>query len=282
MAHYSEIQVKLGDDYPAYARYWAPDTIRGAVLCHHGIQSHCDWYAGSAKRLCEAGYGVLQIDRRGSGRNQAARGHAESADQLIDDARIARDTLLQLTGLDRYHVVGVSWGGKLAVAAYINHPDRCQSLSLVTPGLFPLVGVSKDEAHRIGVAMIYEPETRFDIPLNDPEVFTQSAKWRAFHAGDPLTLRQCTAAFYLASRRMDKPISKLGDAPPVPIHLMTAGEERIVDNEKTIRFVENLGWDHTQITSYPEARHSIEFDVPDAYYADLIAFIDRHHSDSVT
>ncbi len=267
--------MKLGDGYPAYARYWTPDALRGAVLCHHGIQSHCDWYAGSARRLCEAGYGVLQIDRRGSGRNPTARGHAESADQLIDDARIARDTLLQHTGLKQYHVVGVSWGGKLAVRAYLDHPEQCQSLTLVTPGLFPLVGVSKDEAHRIGVAMIYEPEARFDIPLNDPNLFTQSEPWRDFHATDPLTLRQCTAAFYLASRRMDKPIAKLNTAPPVPIHLLTAGAEGIVDNEKTIGFIEKLGWKGTVVTDYPGAKHSIEFDAPEAFYADLVSFINQ-------
>jgi len=275
VADYSEIQVTLSDGYVAYARYWSPDTLRGAVLCHHGIQSHCDWYAGSARRLCEAGYGVLQIDRRGSGRNQTARGHAESAEQLIDDARIARDALRQRSGLEAYHVVGVSWGGKLSVAAYIDHPDKCHSLTLVTPGLFPLVGVSKDEAHQIGVAMIYEPDTLFDIPLNTPELFTRSDKWRDFHASDPLTLRQCTAGFYLASRRMDKPIARLASAPPVPIHLLTAGEERIVDNEKTVAFVRSLGWDGTTITNYPGAKHSIEFDEPDKFYADVIAFIDR-------
>lgn len=278
MATFTEIQVPLGDGYRAYARYWAPDTLRGAVLCHHGIQSHCDWYAGSAERLCEAGYGVLQIDRRGSGRNPIDRGHAASHDHLIDDARIARDVLRQRTGLTPYHVVGVSWGGKLAVAAYVDHPEQCQSLSLVTPGLFPLVGVTKEQAHEIGVAMIYEPKTAFDIPLNNPDLFTRSAKWRDFHATDPLTLRQCTAGFYLASRRLDKPIAKLHTAPPVPIHLFTAGEERIVDNAKTVAFIKKLEWNQTEVTHYAGARHSIEFDEPDRFYSDLVSFIDRHHN----
>jgi len=277
MARFKEITVALPDGYAAYARFWSPDVLRGAVLHHHGIQSHCDWYGGSVEKLCEAGYAVLQIDRRGSGRNEMDRGHAESAPQLIADAHAARDVLLDLTGLDCYHVVGVSWGGKLAVVAYVDDPERVASLSLVTPGLFPLVGVSKEEAHRIGVAMIYEPQTLFDIPLNDPDLFTHSPKWREFHATDPRTLTQCTAAFYLASRRMDKMLAKLSDRPPVPIHLFTAGEEGIVDNDKTIEYIESLGWCHTRLTRYDGSRHSVEFDVPERFYADLVGFVDAAH-----
>jgi len=275
MAGTEEFTIELPDGYRAFARLWRPAALRGAVLHHHGIQSHSDWYAGSAERLCDAGYAVLQCDRRGSGRNEVDRGHAASADQLIADARAARDELRRRTGVERHHVVGVSWGGKLAVAAYLDHPEGVASLTLVTPGLCPLVGVSKDEAHRIGVAMIYEPETYFDIPLNEPEMFTVSEKWRAFHATDPRTLTQCTAAFYLASRRMDKPILKLGTKPPVPIHLMLAGDERIVDNEKTLDFVTGLGWPDVLVKYYEGARHSVEFEQPERFYADLTEFVDQ-------
>jgi len=278
MTKFEELTVTLPDGYGAYARFWRPEAVRGAILHHHGIQSHCDWYAGSAERLCEAGYAVLQIDRRGSGRNEVDRGHAESAPQLVADAHAARDVLLERTGLDRYHVVGVSWGGKLAVVAYIDDPARVASLTLVTPGLFPRVGVSKEEAHTIGVAMIYEPETFFDIPLNDPDLFTHSAKWREFHATDPRTLSQCTAAFYLASRRMDKTLARLADRPPVPIHLMTAGEEGIVDNQKTIEYIISLGWKGTRLTHYERSRHSVEFDEPDRFYADLVSFVEQSNS----
>jgi len=276
MARSDELTITLPDGYEAFARLWRPEVLRGAVLHHHGIQSHSAWYAGSAEKLCDAGYAVLQVDRRGSGRNEADRGHALSADQLIDDARVARDELRTRVGVDRHHVAGVSWGGKLAVAAYLDHPEGVASLTLVTPGLFPLVGVSKDEAHRIGVAMIYEPETYFDIPLNDPAMYTSDEAYRAFHATDPRTLTQCTAAFYLASRRMDKPIRKLGGMPPVPIHLMLAGDERIVDNEKTLEFFTKLGWPDVLVKYYDGARHSVEFEVPDRFYADLVEFLNAH------
>ncbi len=276
MPQFEPITVSLPDGEQAYGQYWHVAKPRGAVLYHHGIQSHCSWYDASAACLNNAGYSVLQIDRRGSGRNENNRGHAESADQLIEDALAARDELLRRCGLSSYAVVGVSWGGKLAVAAYIADPKGVQSLSLVTPGIFPKVGVSKSVMAKIGFAMLYEPRKSFPIPLDDPAFFTADPTWQKYIATDPMTLRQCTANFYLASRRMDKAIAKLLQSPPVPIHLLLAADERIIENEKTAAFVRKLKWPATRITQYDDARHSLEFEGdPQIYYRDLVAFINE-------
>lgn len=274
MSDFEEIAVTLPDGYQAYARYWAPPAPRGAVLYHPGIQSHCGWHETSPLRLAEAGYAVLQVDRRGAGRNQESRGHAESADQLIGDALAARDELARRSRLPEHHVIGVSWGGKLAVAAYATDPAGVKSLSLVTPGLFPLVGVSRQEMAKIGVAMLYEQQRLFDIPLNEAELFTSVPRWQHFFKTDPLTLRQCTAGFYLASRRMDKIVAKLPKAGPVPLHLFLVGDERIIDNEKTTNFIRELCWPRCRISMYADTRHSLELeDDPERYFKDLISFI---------
>jgi len=277
MAGFEELTVAISGGYSAYARYWKPESPRGAVLYHHGIQSHCGWYATSAKRLAQAGFAVLQIDRRGSGQNRVDRGHAESADQLIEDSQRAGSFLIHRSGFDRFHLVGVSWGGKLAVVHHVTQPEPVRSLSLVTPGLFPKIGVSRGQMAKIGFAMLYEPRTHFDIPLNDANLFTTSPRWQAFFRSDEPTLRQCTAGFYLASRRMDKLVLKLKDSPSVPVHLFLAGDERIVDNDKTASFVEAMNWSDTRITRYAKARHSVEFEQePEGYFRDLVGFIAEH------
>ncbi len=276
MANYEEVSLTLPDGYRAYGRYWPVSNPRGAVLYHHGIQSHCGWYEASANRLAEATYAVLQLDRRGCGRNDRDRGHADSAEQLVADAHAARDELARRSGMKEHHVVGVSWGGKLAVAAAVVDPTGVRSLSLVTPGLFPLVGVSTSEIAKIGFAMLYDRHRLFDIPLDDPGFFTAVPQWQRFIATDPLTLRQCTAAFYLASRRLDKTVVKLRELSPMPIHVFLAGDERIINNEATANFFRELDWPNVRITRDAAARHSLEF-VPyaSAYFDGLARFIER-------
>ena len=70
---------------------------------------------------------------------------------------------------------------------------------------------------KIGFAMLYDKERLFDIPLDEPERFTSVSQWQQFIASDPLTLAQCTAGFYLASRRMDKIVAKLCEVSPIPV-----------------------------------------------------------------
>ena len=274
MPRFEELTIPMPDDYAAYARFWRAEACRGCALYLHGIQSHCGWYEESAGRLADAGIAVLQPDRRGSGRNTVDRGHADSANQLIDDAFACLDVLSERTGFEKCHLIGVSWGGKLAVAMHVAQPERASSLALITPGLFPVVGVSKSEMLRIGFSMAGAPRRLFDIPLNDTRLFTSVPERLRFLERDEHQIHQATAGFYLASRRMDKPVSKLGAALEVPVHLMLAGDERIIDNEKTRAFARDLNWARTVITTYDHSRHTLEFD-PDreAFFADLVAWI---------
>ncbi|MCH8969100.1 MAG: alpha/beta fold hydrolase, partial [Planctomycetes bacterium] len=190
MPEFEELSIPLPDVYAAYARYWPVREPAGAVLYLHGIQSHCGWYEESARRLQQAGFAVLQPDRRGSGRNQADRGHAESQQQLIDDGLACGRRLLELTGLKQFHLVGISWGGKLACAMAAAESGLVRSLSLVCPGLFPRVDVSGAEKFRIGLSMVGNRRRHFDIPLNDPYLFTSQPEWVEFVRSDELTLRQ--------------------------------------------------------------------------------------------
>lgn len=271
---YEEITIRLPDGYAAYGRYWQPSRCRGGVLYFHGIQSHARWYEQSAAALCDAGYAVLQPDRRGSGRNQQDRGHADSADQLLADARTCLDELARRSGLTEHVVLGVSWGGKLAAAMHAADDRGISGLILVTPGLFPIIDVSAAEKFRIGWSMVSNPGRHYDIPLNNPELFTRNPKWLEFLRQDDLQIHQATAGFFLASRRMDKIIRRLPQARPVPLHLMLAADEKIIDNDQTRDFVREMTWPGRRITLYDNSRHTLEFDADtEAYLADLVGWL---------
>ncbi len=270
---FDEITLRLPDGYEAYARYWPAETQRGAVLYLHGIQSHCGWYEDSARRLALAGFSVLQPDRRGSGKNRQARGHADSVQQLMDDAFANADALSARSRCEKIHLLGVSWGGKQVAAMHVREPQRTESLIMITPGFFPMVGVSKAEMFRIGMSMVANPDRLYDIPLNDPEMFTSVPERIAFLGDDAFQIHQATAGFYLASRRMDRVCAKLTESPPVPAHLMLAADERIIDNEKTRSLIRAWRKGRSVITTYERSRHTLEFD-PDReqFMDDLVAW----------
>lgn len=267
------IRIKYSDGYQAFSRLWVPTSPRGGVIYLHGIQSHGLWFAASAQRMAEVGYAVLLPDRRGSGRNAQDRGHTPSARRLIRDVGECCDELHVRTGFEKFHLVGVSWGGKLALAFHNSMPRRVGHLTLIAPGLFPKVDLPAWQKVRVGVSALFAKRALFDIPLQQAELFTENPVRQAFIRNDPLALRQVTASFLIASRRLDGLAQRARSiAAGPPVRLFLAGQDRIIENVRTRHFVESLAWPDRRIIEYPQAHHTLEFELDnERFMADLIS-----------
>lgn len=265
------------DGYRSAVRWWRPPDPRGAVLYFHGIQSHGGWYETSGSRLAELGFTVLMPDRRGSGLNREQRGHAASVERCIMDARECLDAVTQSADKPSAHLVGISWGGKLCVALATESPDRVASMSLVAPGIFPRVDVSATEKIRIALSIVNDRERSYDIPLNDARMFTANPDRIRYVEEDKLKLLQVTAGFLLVSRRLDRYAPRLASsAYRGPVHLLLAGRDRIIHNDRTSQWLRDLPSPDRQITMYPEGHHTLEFEAdPTAYFGDLCGWIDK-------
>ena len=62
---------------------------------------------------------------------------------------------------------------------------------------------------------------------------------------------------------------------------MLAGQDRIVDNDRTLDYFRRLATSDRQVIEYPEGHHTLEFDPdPTRYARDLVAWIDRRFAKS--
>jgi alpha-beta hydrolase superfamily lysophospholipase len=58
---------------------------------------------------------------------------------------------------------------------------------------------------------------------------------------------------------------------------MLAGEDRIVDNARTLEYFRKLAAADRQVIEYPQGHHTLEFEPdPTRYALDLVAWLDRH------
>lgn len=278
MSECQPIQIRYSDGYEAFARLWMPDSPRGTVLYLHGIQSHGGWFETSARRIAAAGFAVLFPDRRGSGRNERDRGHTPSANRLLQDAIECGHELRLRAGINRTHLVAVSWGGKLALAYTDANPDAVASVTLVAPGLFPKVDLPTSQKVRVGMSALLGGHTLFDIPLQDPELFTANPVRQEYIRNDPLSLRKVTSTFLIASRRLDMLAQRIRHrAEGPPLCLFLAGQDRIINNDTTRAFVQGLRWPDRRITEYEHAHHTLEFETdPEPYLTDLVGWLTAH------
>jgi pimeloyl-ACP methyl ester carboxylesterase len=228
--------------------------------------------------LAGLGHRVFAVCRRGSGDNTRHRGHASSAAQLLDDLETAGRYVLDTTGQDRLALVGVSWGGKLA-ACYAASPQRkvtLASVSLVAPGIAPRVGVGAATTLAIALALLVAPQRRFDIPLNEVELFTDNPAMRGYLRFDPHRLVWATARFFYASWQLDGMLP--AGALSVPTTLILAEGDRIIDNARTRRTVERLTAGAAEVTVL-RGSHTLEFEEdPGPFHQVLAAAVRREAS----
>lgn len=267
-----------GDGYRwRYQRYDPGQRPRAEVVCIHGIQSHAGWYGSSCGQLRDAGYAVAFLDRRGAGMNEQDRGDAPSFRRLLDDlAEYLRTLRTGAPGMPVF-LVGISWGGKLAVALQRRRPGLVEGLILVCPGFCARVRPTWTERLAIAWARLVNPYRRFPTPLGDPALFTATPWRQEFIRDDPLSLREATARFLLESVRLDGYVRLAARKVRMPVLLLLAELDRIIDNKATRRFVDRFPAADREVIEYAGAHHTLEFE-PAAkdFINDLHAWLERH------
>jgi len=114
----------------------APTTI---LMLHAGASSGAQW-SGYARGLGPA-VRTLAPDLHGHGETPLRPGltPANAIECMVDD-------LLPVAGVDRFHLVGHSFGGLLAIAMALRVPHRILSLTAVEPACFDALRVGGPQA----------------------------------------------------------------------------------------------------------------------------------------
>ena len=116
---------------------------REAILFHHGIGASAGIWAGWFAALADA-WRLVSFDMRGYGRSHIpAADFAWSLDLMVDDLFAVADA----AGLRRFHLVGESIGGTVALAAALAEPQRIATLT-VSNGAHLGASIQRVEAWR--------------------------------------------------------------------------------------------------------------------------------------
>ncbi len=120
MQHQREHFVELPDG----TQLWAATSGEGPpVVCCHGGPGLWD-YLGDLAGLLDDSHQVVRFDQRGCGRSTSLDGPFTVA-QAVDDL----ERLRQAMGVDRWAVLGHSWGAELALRYAATYPDRTTAVA---------------------------------------------------------------------------------------------------------------------------------------------------------
>ena len=195
---YEHGALDVGDGNLVYWETCGNPRGKPAVVLHGGPGSGCTkWH----RRLFgPTTYRVVLFDQRGCGRSLP---HASSPDADLDSnntANLIADTelLRQHLGVDRWLVLGGSWGSTLALAYAETHPNRVTEMVLfgVTTGRRS----EFDWTFRGGLAAFFPEQwdrLRTGLPAAERDGDIVEAYHRLLHDPDPAVRRQAAEAWCL-------------------------------------------------------------------------------------
>ncbi|TAA48457.1 alpha/beta fold hydrolase [Corallincola spongiicola] len=234
-----------------------------ALIYLHGIESHAGWFHLVGARLAGMGYDVIMPDRRGSGTNRQdmglSPGYAASEQQLIEDLQHLVEQ--RTSGYKKRYLIGLSWGGKLALRYAMSYPDDIDGLILITPGLVAKVDYSVWQKMQIGFCA-WLCDKRLFPGLISPSMFTDDPVFIEYISNDPLRNSRVSASFLWATRTIDNYIAAEIDSFSLPIQLHLAENDDIVDNQGIVELL-NRSRSSIEQTDYKDQIHSLQFETPD-------------------
>jgi pimeloyl-ACP methyl ester carboxylesterase len=247
---------------------------RGVIICLHGISTHAAWFQPLAVHLNQAGYDLVCPNRPGSGENPR---RTEIADMERGEDLIT--ALGPAFAEARRHksdvyLLGTSWGAKLAVAAAVRHREEIKGVILLVPA-FKARKENLGAAFLVAAGNLVNPEGT--LPSPNPEEYLSSGA-KATSAAilseisrDGMMLCRATHRFHWQSRALQKEgVSSLKEQ-KLPTLAMFAGEDRIVDQEKSEKIALQIA---NTVVLFPGEGHAIQVQTPALVAQSIIEWIE--------
>ncbi len=269
------------------------------VVLLHGFPEF--WYSwrNQLPALADAGYHVVAPDMRGYNRSEKPHGiDAYRLSTLADDVA----ALVRTLDTSVAHVVGHDWGGVVAWATAMAHPERVSTLAVLNAP-HPLKYVrdlSLEQARRSWYALLFQVpwlperalaardfatlERLFEEGVAVPDAFTDEDLRRYKVAFDRPGALESALNYYRAfgrgtvRKQLPGAIPLVGDrlvASPSPIEVPTLvlwGErDPALSVDQTVgleRYVEDV-----RVERFPDASHWVQFDASDRVNEALLSFL---------
>lgn len=278
--------------------------IAGAVILLQGQGEFIEKYLETMTFLCRAGYAVYSLDWRGQGRSARAlgnsqKGYVRSYAEYLGDLQTLVDIVATGHARDETFVLAHSMGAHIALRYLCRYPDAFAAAALCAP----MFGVRFSRRQRllatlisgaaalVGSGALYAPGRsnyrREARPFEGNYQTTDRDRYERMHdqiARDPLlAIGGPTLGWLHAMTRSVRALrNDMKRSPPrTPTLILSAGDERVVDNAAHLEFAKRLP--RGRLVTFPEARHEILQERDDIYLEALstvVEFFALYHHQS--
>jgi alpha-beta hydrolase superfamily lysophospholipase len=238
-------------------RTWEPPKSRAAIVVVHGLGEHSGRYAEFGERMAGYGISTFAMDLRGHGLSDGRRGHVPSFDAFLQELdRFRRE----VEGLADFRVpmflLGHSLGGLIALRYQEEYNTRFEGAIIISPWLATAMTVSRWKANAAHALAKLLPSLPFRANIRPEHVSRDPDIVQAYRA-DPLVHDRVTPRFFSeVSAAMGLALQR-SDRIQEPLLFMAAGDDRLVDTERSLRFARSITAPDLTVKVYPGHYHEL-------------------------
>ncbi|MBM7838387.1 lysophospholipase [Alkalihalobacillus xiaoxiensis] len=236
--------------------YFDVPEARGVVVIVHGAGEHSGRYKWLIEKWNLHGFDCLIGDLPGQGESRGKRGHIDSFKQYIKtvDRWLKHARTKQLPII----LLGHSMGGLIAVRTLIERDNTfIQAVVLSSPCLELSMPVPAPKRAAAKMLNHIAPALSMKSGL-EPELTTRSEQIREEYARDPLRVTKVSARWYhelskamIATRRYPEKM------PTIPVLLLAAGEDYVVDKRAGLAWFNHLEISHKMYKEWDGLYHEL-------------------------
>jgi len=260
-------EYKTRDGKSLSFRKWS--GIKDVIVYLHGIESNSGWFSQFASRLNENGFILYGIDRRGSGLNKEERGDIRDYNLFLDDIDDALKFVREQNIGKKIYLMGICWGGLLAVNYIAKRKATLNGLILLSPAIYRKIDLSFFIKVIARLYSLFYPKTHFKIPIRD-HMFTQNKEYLDFIKRDTMRLRTLTLRFFNEILKMEREFSSIRHHITMPVIVLLAGRDEIVDNDRVKKWLGGLESADKTIKVFDDFYHVMPFEENIDFLIDFI------------
>ncbi|MBX9877118.1 MAG: lysophospholipase [Candidatus Obscuribacterales bacterium] len=265
-------------DGPITGRTWGTASDSPAiVLLVHGLGAHSGWFEAIGRRLKVRGLFAVSYDQVGFGKRASQ--EFQGYEQWLNDLEFVYNHLRYQHKDKPIFIMGNSMGGVVAMAG--GPKLNPQGIILVAPGFdgYP-------ETFKLGFRLkamataLLSPNSLVDLPYRSDLVAREESA-RTFMDTDPDGRFSLPAKMLLGLLKLTIYSGKNAKSSPAPVLMLTAGVDRIVNNEVSTKVFDSLIAPAKKRRHFKEAWHDLLFDpVIDEVADEVTSFVNANLTQS--
>ncbi|MCA0984469.1 alpha/beta hydrolase [Halobacillus yeomjeoni] len=230
------------------------DQSAATVIIVHGAFEHSGRYDDLASQFHKDGFDVIYDDLPGQGRSPGKKGHIKSFHEYIETIQ----KWIEKADPDKpVFLLGHSMGGIAVIRTMQKVKPRVEGVILSSPAAGILNGAEKPMEIASYILNRLSPRLRVKASLQ-PNLITRNEKVILKDEDDDLILDKVSIRWYREFKQGIKEAFRHTDQfPDVPLLVMQAGDDRIVDVSKTKEWFHKIDLTEKSYKQWPGLYHEI-------------------------